>query len=60
MTFSEWMRELDSLCFGTWGLSISDLPDMSFRDVYDDGISPMEFFHGELGTVDDLSRLILY
>lgn len=58
-SFSEWMRELDSLCFGTWGLSISDLPDMCFRDAYDDGVSAVEFFHGELGSVDDLSRLIL-
>jgi len=53
------MCELDSLCFGTWGLSISDLPDMSFRDVYDDGISPLEFFHGELGTVEDLARSLI-
>lgn len=59
MTFEQWMREVDDLCFGTWGMSIHDLPDMCFRDAFDDGVSALEFFHGELGRVDDLSRVIL-
>ncbi len=59
MTFQEWLRELDHLCYGIWGIGTCDLPDMDYRDAYDDGVSALEFFHRELGTLDDLSRVIL-
>ena len=58
MSFAEWMSEVDALCMTTWGIGIRDLPDMNFRDSFDDGVSALEFFHAELGTVDDLSRVI--
>ena len=60
MSFRDWMKELDLICYSNYGMSVHDLPDMCFRDAYDDGTSPVEFFHCELGTVDDLSRLILH
>lgn len=59
MSFEEWMRELDALCWENWGIGIRELPDMSLRDAYDDARTPLEFFHDELGTVEDLSRAIL-
>ncbi len=44
ITFDEWMKKLDDLVEGRLGLSIHDLPDMNFRDAYDDGKSPRDFF----------------
>lgn len=57
--FSEWIGEIDSICWREFGLSIHDLPDMSFRDAYDDGVSPEEFMKENLADVDDLARVIL-
>ncbi len=59
MTFDQWMNELNKLCWANYGLSIHDLPDMCFRDAYDTEVSPLEFFHDELGTIDDLARCLL-
>ncbi|HMS56827.1 MAG TPA: hypothetical protein PKA27_15650 [Fimbriimonadaceae bacterium] len=58
MSFAAWMHQVDLLCFAWYGLSIRDLPDMNFRDAFDDGASPEEFMEGELGTLSDLSRLM--
>lgn len=57
--FSEWMGEIDAICWREFGMSIHDLPDMRFRDAFDDGVSPDDFMAEELGNVDDLARLIL-
>ncbi len=59
MTFENWLQELDLLCWTNYGMSIHDLPDMETRDAFDDGISPLQFFHDELGTVDDLARVMI-
>lgn len=59
MSFKEWMTELDLICWSNYGMSIHDLPDMCFRDSFDDDLSPLEFFHQELGTVDDLARCMV-
>jgi len=56
MSFEDWIQELDLLCFCNYGMSIHDLPDMLTRDAWEDGISPLQFFHDEIGTVEDLSR----
>ena len=58
-SFDKWMREVDALCWENWGVGIYDLPDMRFRDFFEDGRTPLEFFHDELGTIEDLSRAIL-
>jgi len=58
MTFEQWLQELDLLCWSNYGMSLYDLPDMETRDAFDDGLSPLVFFHDELGTVDDLARTI--
>lgn len=58
MTFEQWMHEVDLLCFAWYGLSIRDLPDMNFRDAFDDEVSPEQFMSDEMGTLDDLARLM--
>ena len=58
MSFEKWMKELDLLCWCNYGMSIHDLPDMCFRDAFDEGVSPLQFFHDELGTFDDLARCL--
>ena len=40
--FSMWLRSVDGLCERAIGLSIHDLRDHMWRDLYDDDISPME------------------
>jgi len=57
--FSEWMGEIDSICWRKFGLSIHDLPDMCFRDAFEDGVSPEEFMSAELDDLHDLARVIL-
>ncbi len=59
MTFKDWLQELDLLCWTNYGMSIHDLPDMETHDAFADGISPLQFFHDELGTVDDLARVMI-
>lgn len=39
-TFEMWMNEVDALLEETCGLSSSDLPDVAYYDMYDDGLSP--------------------
>jgi len=41
--FDQWMKDLDNLVERKFGMSIHDLPDMNFRDAYDDGESPADF-----------------
>ena len=40
--FKAWMREVDSYLFATCGVVSSDLPDMTWRDWFDDGYDPDE------------------
>ncbi|MCE9558042.1 MAG: hypothetical protein K8R88_03755 [Armatimonadetes bacterium] len=58
MSFEEWMKELDLLCWSNYGMSIHDLPDMCFRDAFDGEVTPLQFFHDELGSVDDLAKCL--
>jgi len=49
--FGTWIREVDTLCIGKFGLGVNDLPDMAYRDWYDDGITveeAMELVEDEL------------
>jgi hypothetical protein len=39
-TFEQWMTAVDAAVERLCGLSASDLPDVCYRDWYEDGISP--------------------
>ncbi len=43
LTFEEWMKSVDNKCLCRFGCSVRDLPDMAFRDAYDEGESPQSF-----------------
>jgi len=42
-----------------YGMSIMDLPDMAYRDAYDDGMTPEAFIDENLPDVEALKELIL-
>lgn len=55
MTFSEWMRAIDTLVTRKVGLSVPHLPEQDFLGAYEDGVTPEEFFDTVLrGELDDL------
>lgn len=37
MTFEEWFKKVDEEVQGIVGLSVYDLPDMLYHDMYDNG-----------------------
>jgi len=39
MTFNQWMLQLDRAVSAKIGASVHDLPDMTFRDWFDDGLT---------------------
>ena len=39
-TFEAWMKEVDRRIEASIGLSSADLPDICYRDMYDDGATP--------------------
>ncbi|HTQ10398.1 MAG TPA: hypothetical protein VMI31_10030 [Fimbriimonadaceae bacterium] len=59
MSFERWMQEVNELCLGEYLMSIYDLPDMPFRDAYDDGLTPQEFMNETIPDLDALGSLIL-
>jgi len=38
--FTTYMAKIDAIVGAKVGLSIHDLPDLPFRDFYDDGVPP--------------------
>ena len=42
MTFEQWMRQVDDLTWQQAGCGTNDLPNASYRDWYEDGLSPDE------------------
>ena len=40
LSFIEWLREVDRLCWARLGLGASDLDDIDYRSLYDAGDSP--------------------
>ena len=40
LTFEQWMAMVDKKVESIIGLSTSDLPDICYRDMYDDGMTP--------------------
>ena len=53
MTFDQWMAAVDVHVGATaFGLSVHDLPDIAFRDLYDAGETPAEAAHAALEAAD--------
>ena len=50
--FYDWMEEVDGACFSLSGISVRDLPDVDFRGMYDDGVSPTEAAECALEAAD--------
>jgi len=46
--FNVWMAEVDNLVETEFNISVHDLPDMRFRDNFDDGVTPSEFVEEEV------------
>jgi hypothetical protein len=42
MTFTNWIAQIDEILFAKWEVRLSDLPDESFMDYYDERLSPEE------------------
>ncbi len=42
MSFEAWMAKINRIVMNEAGVSIHDLPDMCFRDMFDDGCTPKE------------------
>lgn len=38
-TFEDWMAAVDSATYQLVGMSIYDLPDVAFMDMFEDGVS---------------------
>lgn len=47
-SFKEWMDKVDNIVSMRLGVSVHDLPDMPFRDAYEDGVSPEDFVEEDL------------
>lgn len=39
-TFAEWMAKVDEWCYRLAGCSASDLCDLCYADMHDNGVSP--------------------
>lgn len=52
MSFAEWMKAVDRACAARVGLSIHDLPDVCFRDLFDSGCDPSEAVDEALEAAD--------
>ena len=42
--FSQWMQKVDALFLKKFALSREDFPDWTWRDAFDDGLTPKEAF----------------
>ena len=42
MTFDEFMKECDRICTARICVGIHDMPDLTWRDFHEDGLSPMD------------------
>ena len=41
-SFDVWMVKVDEWCYRLAGVSVHDLPDLCFADLFEDGTSPRE------------------
>jgi hypothetical protein len=42
MNFTNWIAKIDEILFAKWEVRLTDLPDESFMDYYDERLSPEE------------------
>ena len=42
MTFNKWLRQCDVVVSSKLGFGLHDLPDATWRDYFDDGLSPRD------------------
>lgn len=42
MNFTSWIEKIDEILFAKWEVRLTDLPDESFMDYYDERLSPEE------------------
>jgi hypothetical protein len=42
ITFDEWKRRINAICWKRYGVDIDDLPDCPFMDWYEDGCTPSD------------------
>ena len=42
LSFEQWMNKIDKLLLRNFFMSIHDLPDMCFWDMFQDGITPKQ------------------
>ncbi len=51
-TFADWRRAVNRLMLKHLGLTLDDLPDLTFpRDAFEAGTTPETFFHGQVRDV---------
>jgi hypothetical protein len=52
MTYVQWMEAAEVAVQSATGMSIHDLPDVAFRDLYEDGAEPLEAAAVALAAAD--------
>lgn len=53
MTFEQWMKQVDAVVGNiVFGLSVHDLPDIAFRDLFDSGATAQDAAEEALATAD--------
>jgi hypothetical protein len=60
MSFERWMLVVDAVCAAEYGVSIYDLPDMSYRDAYETGQTPSDFVSEYVPDLAGLPEVMLY
>lgn len=58
MDFNTWMDAVDREIISVCGLGVNDLPDQSFRDWFDDGLTPREAAEYTLENSDAPEELL--
>lgn len=50
--FKDWYKKADSLCLAQYGLSLADLPDICYRDLFQDGYTPSQCVREAMANAD--------
>jgi len=66
MTLAKWMDDLDTLCHSEMQMNIHDLPEELFRNAYESGVTPKQFYarygcshlSGPLSRSDEVMRIL--
>jgi len=56
--FEAWMEQIDRILWATIGLSYMDLVDAPYRDLFRDGLTPLEMVY-ELADHDEVVSIAL-